>query len=256
MDPPDPCLSEHALSPKDPFDLLVAKRRVDGLYAALAKLNERDADVVRRRAGLGREPQTLAAVGADLGLTSERVRQLQLRALSRLKALMTPPPPKPRLRLRVQWPAPEPPRRRRRVAPPRAKVPLAPERPPGTQNVQHYYLDGLSGLAEDLKRREVKVRVCRSLKQPTNPIKNYVLAVFRACHAEGLATLDGDDLHDFFRWRDNDLPLWDLARVVEKLVRTGSLYADLDLPLWGNVHQWFGACDFALWREPLRALKK
>lgn len=254
--PPDPGVSEHARLDVDPFDLLVAKRRVDGLHAALAKLNERDADVVRRRAGLGRPPQTLKQVGDDLGLTSERVRQIQLRAYARLKVLLTPPSPAAEPRLRATYPPPEllkpPPPPKRRPGP--APRYLHPKRSPGTQplGLHHYYPDGLTGCIEDRKRREVRVRVCRSLKQPTNPIRRYIVRVFEACHAEGLTTLDGDELHDFFRWRGNDLPLMDLAAVVYELVRRGTLRSDLSVPFTGSLHQWFGAADFALWVRDLK----
>jgi RNA polymerase nonessential primary-like sigma factor len=52
----------------------------------LAELPERHRDVVARRFGLrGHEPGTLEEVGAALGLTRERVRQIQLEALKRLR---------------------------------------------------------------------------------------------------------------------------------------------------------------------------
>jgi RNA polymerase primary sigma factor len=56
------------------------------LAAAIERLNPRMKHVVQRRFGLdGRPPQTLEEVGTDLGITRERVRQLETRALRELR---------------------------------------------------------------------------------------------------------------------------------------------------------------------------
>ena len=56
------------------------------LARALERLNPRMKHVVLRRFGLdGMPPQTLEEVGADLGITRERVRQLETRALRELR---------------------------------------------------------------------------------------------------------------------------------------------------------------------------
>jgi RNA polymerase primary sigma factor len=51
----------------------------------LERLPERERLIVERRFGLQGEPQTLDTVGRELGLTRERVRQLQVQALKQLK---------------------------------------------------------------------------------------------------------------------------------------------------------------------------
>ncbi len=57
----------------------------DGLRRALSGLNDREAFVVRMRFGIGYEREhTLAEVAAQLGVSVERVRQIQVRALSKL----------------------------------------------------------------------------------------------------------------------------------------------------------------------------
>lgn len=52
----------------------------------LSKLSDRDRDIICRRFGLlGYEPQTLQEVADAIGLTRERIRQLQIKNLMRLK---------------------------------------------------------------------------------------------------------------------------------------------------------------------------
>ncbi|MCW3172610.1 RNA polymerase sigma factor RpoS [Shewanella subflava] len=55
----------------------------------LNELNTKQREVLARRFGLlGYEPSTLEHVGAEIGLTRERVRQIQVEALKRLKDLL------------------------------------------------------------------------------------------------------------------------------------------------------------------------
>jgi RNA polymerase primary sigma factor len=56
---------------------------------ALDQLEEREATVLRLRFGFdGEEPQTFTAIGEHLGVTRERARQLEQRALSKLRQLV------------------------------------------------------------------------------------------------------------------------------------------------------------------------
>jgi RNA polymerase primary sigma factor len=62
--------------------------RSQELAGAIDRLNPRMQHVVLRRFGLdGRPPQTLEEVGNDLGITRERVRQLETRALRELRTV-------------------------------------------------------------------------------------------------------------------------------------------------------------------------
>jgi RNA polymerase sigma factor (sigma-70 family) len=55
------------------------------LHRALSTLPEREAEVLRLRYGLdGDDPKSLEAIGRELGLTRERVRQIEAQALQRL----------------------------------------------------------------------------------------------------------------------------------------------------------------------------
>ena len=59
-------------------------QRGDG---TLDVIDERDASILRLRFGLqGEQPLTLKEIGARIGLTRERVRQLESEALGRIRA--------------------------------------------------------------------------------------------------------------------------------------------------------------------------
>jgi RNA polymerase nonessential primary-like sigma factor len=59
------------------------------LDVLLDQLNDKQAEVIARRFGLrGHDPQTLEDVGKAVGLTRERVRQIQVEALRKLRILM------------------------------------------------------------------------------------------------------------------------------------------------------------------------
>ncbi|MGH3001374.1 MAG: sigma-70 family RNA polymerase sigma factor [Gaiellaceae bacterium] len=76
------------LSSDSPDATTAVHARSQELSAALERLNPRMKQVLLRRFGLdGRPPQTLEEVGADLGVTRERVRQLETRALRELRTV-------------------------------------------------------------------------------------------------------------------------------------------------------------------------
>jgi RNA polymerase primary sigma factor len=70
----------------EPEEELTVSLEEDVLRRAVAQLPEREREVVKRRYGLNgeRDPASLATIGRELGLTRERVRQIEASALERL----------------------------------------------------------------------------------------------------------------------------------------------------------------------------
>jgi RNA polymerase primary sigma factor len=71
----------------DPFDEAEESLRKQGVRKALDALPERERRILELRFGFEGDPWTLEAIGHELGLTRERVRQLEGQALQRLAAL-------------------------------------------------------------------------------------------------------------------------------------------------------------------------
>ena len=73
----------------DPSQLLQDNDIKDSIGHWLEELSEKQCEVVSRRFGLrGYESSTLEEVGREIGLTRERVRQIQVEALKRLRVVM------------------------------------------------------------------------------------------------------------------------------------------------------------------------
>ncbi len=71
----------------DPFDEAEESLRRQSIRKALDALPERDRRIVELRFGFEGEPWTLEAIGRELDLTRERIRQLERQALKRLAAM-------------------------------------------------------------------------------------------------------------------------------------------------------------------------
>jgi RNA polymerase primary sigma factor len=71
----------------DPFDEAEESLRKQGVRRALDALPERERRILELRFGFEGDPWTLEAIGHELGLTRERVRQLEGQALQRLSAI-------------------------------------------------------------------------------------------------------------------------------------------------------------------------
>lgn len=73
----------------DPAEVLQSEKVQKYIGEWLETLTDKQREVVERRFGLkGREVATLEQVGVDVGVTRERVRQIQVEALQRLRTLL------------------------------------------------------------------------------------------------------------------------------------------------------------------------
>jgi RNA polymerase primary sigma factor len=67
---------------RSPVDIILDNRRATAVMKALNSIDERASTVLRLRFGLdGNAPMTLKEIGAKIGLTRERVRQVEHEAL-------------------------------------------------------------------------------------------------------------------------------------------------------------------------------
>ena len=70
---------------KGPESQVIEADDLDRIFLHLNTLQERESTVIRMRFGIGSyKPMTLREVGENLGLTRERVRQLESQALQKL----------------------------------------------------------------------------------------------------------------------------------------------------------------------------
>ena len=72
-----------------PDEDLVDQTNADAVRELLGKLNPRELAILRSRFGFdGEEDETLRGIGAQFGLTRERIRQIQNKALGKLKSML------------------------------------------------------------------------------------------------------------------------------------------------------------------------
>jgi RNA polymerase sigma factor (sigma-70 family) len=75
------------LDATDPFDFALTSLRLEDLGEVMGRLNERERLVIAMRYGLGNvEPRTLDEVGRHFNVTRERIRQIESKAIAKMRA--------------------------------------------------------------------------------------------------------------------------------------------------------------------------
>lgn len=77
-------IEDQSVAPVD--EMLIAQSFEEQLQTLLSQLDDKERVIIERRFGLGdREPQTLAEIGSEMNLSRERIRQIEERALGKLR---------------------------------------------------------------------------------------------------------------------------------------------------------------------------
>lgn len=70
-----------------PEEVAAMNQRRDGIMSILSTLDDREKFILNRRYGIENgNPQTLEEIGKSINLTKERVRQLEIKALRKLRS--------------------------------------------------------------------------------------------------------------------------------------------------------------------------
>ncbi len=87
QDPSSPTVGETIVDPlaEQAYEKVLDGLEIHGVLDLTNALEERERIVVRSHYGLGQDPRTLSEIGAGLGLTAERARQIESAALTKLR---------------------------------------------------------------------------------------------------------------------------------------------------------------------------
>jgi RNA polymerase primary sigma factor len=77
---------------EDEYEQVLDHMEIDAVRGLADRLDERERRVLSRHYGLGHAAQTLNEIGSDLGLTAERIRQIEKHALEKLREAAAQPP--------------------------------------------------------------------------------------------------------------------------------------------------------------------
>jgi RNA polymerase sigma factor (sigma-70 family) len=94
-DASSPTLAETIVDPvaEEAYEKVLDELEIHGLLDLADELEERERTVIRSHYGLGQEQRTLSEIGAGLGLTAERARQIEAGALAKLRQALARPAP-------------------------------------------------------------------------------------------------------------------------------------------------------------------
>jgi len=94
-DPSGPTIGETIVDPlaEQAYEKVLDDLEIHGVLDLTDELEERERAVIRSHYGLGQDPRTLAEIGAGLGLTAERARQIEAGALTKLRQALAQPQP-------------------------------------------------------------------------------------------------------------------------------------------------------------------
>jgi RNA polymerase sigma factor (sigma-70 family) len=92
-DPSSPTIEETIVDPvaEQAYEKVLDGLEIHGVLELANELEERELTVIRSHYGLGQEPRTLSEIGAALGLTAERARQIEAAALTKLRQTLAQP---------------------------------------------------------------------------------------------------------------------------------------------------------------------
>jgi RNA polymerase primary sigma factor len=94
-DASSPTIGETIVDPfaEQAYEKVLDDLEIHGVLDLTNDLEERERAVIRSHYGLGQEARTLSEIGAGLGLTAERARQIEAAALTKLRRALAQPAP-------------------------------------------------------------------------------------------------------------------------------------------------------------------